>query len=55
MVEQEHEKMRKAEEKKKNKKPANASASKYRFIEHSSSLKKELQKNKSFDQINQQK
>jgi hypothetical protein len=43
MVEQECEKMRKAEEKKKNKKPANASASKYRFIEHSSSLKKELQ------------
>jgi hypothetical protein len=32
MVEQEHEKMRKVEEKKKNKKPANASASKYRFI-----------------------
>jgi hypothetical protein len=47
--------MRKAEEKKKNKKPANASASKYRFIEHSSSLKKELQKNKLFEQINQQK
>jgi hypothetical protein len=55
MVEQEREKMRKAEEKKKNKKPANASASKYRFIEHSSSLKKELQKNKLFEQINQQK
>jgi hypothetical protein len=44
MVEQEREKMRKGEEKKKNKKPTNASASKYRFIEHSSSLKRELQK-----------
>jgi hypothetical protein len=43
MVEQECEKIRMAEEKKKNKKPTNASASKYRFIEHSSSLKKELQ------------
>jgi hypothetical protein len=41
MVEQEREKMIKAEEKKKNKKTANASASKYRFVQHYSSLKKD--------------